>query len=47
MKIYEVRSGDTLTSVSKQFTISIADLKTLNGLENVNLFPGQLLLVSK
>jgi flagellum-specific peptidoglycan hydrolase FlgJ len=47
MKIYEVRSGDTLTSVSKQFTISVADLKALNGLENVNLFPGQLLLVSK
>jgi flagellum-specific peptidoglycan hydrolase FlgJ len=47
MKIYEVRSGDTLTSVSKQFTISVADLKALNSLENVNLFPGQLLLVSK
>jgi len=47
MKIYEVRSGDTLTSVSKQFTLSVADLKALNGLENVNLFPGQLLLVSK
>jgi len=47
MKIYEVRSGDTLTSVSKQFTLSVADLMALNGLENVNLFPGQLLLVSK
>jgi len=47
MKIYEVRSGDTLTSVSKQFTLSVADLKALNSLENVNLFPGQLLLVSK
>lgn len=47
MKIYEVRSGDTLTSVSKQFTVSVADLKALNGLENSNLVPGQLLLVSK
>ena len=47
MKIYEVRSGDTLTSVSKQFTLSVADLKALNGLENESLFPGQLLLVSK
>ena len=47
MKIYEVRSGDTLTSVSKQFSLSEADLKALNGLENVNLLPGQLLLVSK
>lgn len=47
MKIYEVRSGDTLISVSKQFTLSVADLKVLNGLENANLIPGQLLLVSK
>ena len=47
MKMYEVRSGDTLTSVSKQFSLSEADLKALNGLENVNLLPGQLLLVSK
>lgn len=47
MKIYEVRSGDTLTSVSKQFTLSVADLKALNSLENENLFLGQLLLVSK
>jgi LysM repeat protein len=34
-------------SVSKQFTLSVADLKALNGLENESLFPGQLLLVSK
>ena len=47
MKIYEVRSGDTLISVSKQFTLSVADLKALNSLENENLFIGQLLLVSK
>ncbi len=47
MKIYEVRSGDTLISVSKQFTLSVADLKALNSLENENLFLGQLLLVSK
>jgi flagellum-specific peptidoglycan hydrolase FlgJ len=47
MKIYEVRSGDTLISVSKQFTLSVTDLKALNGLENESLFPGQLLLVSK
>jgi flagellum-specific peptidoglycan hydrolase FlgJ len=47
MKIYEVRSGDTLGSVSKQFTLSIADLKSLNGLGDANLMPGQLLLVSK
>lgn len=47
MKIYEVKSGDTLTSLSKQFMIAVEDLKKLNELENSNLFPGQLLLVSK
>lgn len=47
MKIYEVKSGDTLTSVSKQFMISVDELKKLNELENSSLFPGQLLLVSK
>ncbi len=47
MKIYEVKSGDTLTSVSKQFMISVEELKILNELENSSLFPGQLLLVSK
>lgn len=47
MKIYEVKSGDTLTSLSKQFMIPVEDLKKLNELENTNLFPGQLLLVSK
>lgn len=47
MKIYEVRSGDTLSSVSRRFAISIDDLKKVNGLENINLMPGQLLVVSK
>lgn len=47
MKIYEVKSGDTLSSISKQFMIEVEELKKLNELENTNLFPGQLLLVSK
>jgi hypothetical protein len=47
MQIYEVKSGDTLTSVSKQFLISVEELKILNELESSSLFPGQLLLVSK
>jgi flagellum-specific peptidoglycan hydrolase FlgJ len=47
MKIYEVKGGDTLTSLSKQFMITVDELKKLNELENSNLFPGQLLLVSK
>ncbi len=47
MKIHEVKSGDTLASVSKLFGISVDDIKLLNGLEDANLKPGQLLVVSK
>lgn len=47
MKVYEVRAGDTLTSISKQFMLSVEELKTLNELESSSVFPGQLLLVSK
>jgi hypothetical protein len=47
MKVYEVKSGDTLTSISQQFMVSVEELKTLNELQNGSLFPGQLLLVSK
>jgi len=47
MKIYEVKSGDTLYSLSKLFSLTVDDLKILNGIENSELKPGQLLLVSK
>ena len=47
MKIYEVKSGDTLYSLSKLFALTVDDLKILNGIENSELKPGQLLLVSK
>lgn len=47
MKIYEVKSGDTLSSISNLFSLTMEDLKILNGLENSELKPGQLLLVSK
>ena len=47
MKIYEVKAGDTLTEISKQFGISADDIKLINGLENLLLKPGQLLVVSK
>jgi LysM repeat protein len=47
MKIHEVRSGDTLASISKLFGLSIDEVKLLNGLEDTNLKPGQLLVVSK
>ncbi|MFA6944576.1 MAG: glucosaminidase domain-containing protein [Pedobacter sp.] len=47
MKIHEVRSGDTIGSISKLFGLSVDDIKLLNGLEDTNLKPGQLLVVSK
>jgi hypothetical protein len=47
MKIHEVKSGDTLASVSKLFGLSVDEIKLLNGLEDSNLKPGQLLVVSK
>ena len=47
MKIHEVKSGDTLSSISKLFGLSIEEIKLLNGLEDTNLKPGQLLVVSK
>jgi flagellum-specific peptidoglycan hydrolase FlgJ len=47
MKIYEVKPGDTLYSISKRYALTINEIKILNGLENNDLKLGQLLLVSK
>jgi len=47
MKIHEVRSGDTLSSIAKLYGLSIDEVKLLNGLADANLKPGQLLVVSK
>jgi flagellum-specific peptidoglycan hydrolase FlgJ len=47
MKIYEVRTGDTLYSISKRFELSVEDIRILNSLSGAELKPGQLLLVSK
>jgi LysM repeat protein len=47
MKIHEVKSGDTITSVSKLYGINVDEIKRLNGLDDTNLKPGQLLVVSK
>jgi flagellum-specific peptidoglycan hydrolase FlgJ len=47
MKIHEVKSGDTLSSLSKLYGISVNEIKQLNGLTDTNLKPGQLLVVSK
>jgi flagellum-specific peptidoglycan hydrolase FlgJ len=47
MKIYEVKQGDTMYSISKRFAITVDDLKILNDLGSSDLKLGQLLLVSK
>jgi len=47
MRIHEVKAGDTLSSISKQFGISVDEIQLINGLENLLLKPGQLLVVSK
>lgn len=47
MSIHEVRTGDTLLAISKTYSISVEDIKTLNDLHGDSLTPGQLLLVSK
>ncbi|NEU09225.1 LysM peptidoglycan-binding domain-containing protein [Flavihumibacter sp. R14] len=47
MKIYEVKKGDTLYSISKRFALTVEDVRILNDLRKEDLVPGQLLLVSK
>lgn len=47
MKIYEVKSGDTLYSISKRFGITVSDLRILNNIQSEDVKLGQLLLVSK
>ncbi|WP_423148643.1 glucosaminidase domain-containing protein [Rubrolithibacter danxiaensis] len=47
MKIYEVKQGDTLYSISKRFALTVEEIKILNGIQNTDIKLGQLLLVSK
>lgn len=47
MKIYEVKKGDTLYSISRRFSLTVEDLQILNNLQKQDLQLGQLLLVSK
>lgn len=45
-KLYQVRSGDTLTSISKQFPgITIADIEKWNNIKSENLKPGMKLKI--
>ena len=46
-KLYQVRSGDTLTSISKQFPgVTIADIKKWNDIKDENIKPGMKLKIS-
>jgi membrane-bound lytic murein transglycosylase D len=45
-KLYQVRQGDTLTSISKQFPgVSIADIEKWNNIKSENLKPGMKLKI--
>jgi flagellum-specific peptidoglycan hydrolase FlgJ len=46
MKIYEVKAGDTLSSVGKRFGLTTEQLRALNGIQGADLKEGQLLLLS-
>ncbi len=46
-EFYLVEKGETLFSISKRFGLSLAEIKTLNGLENESIRIGQVLRVKK
>lgn len=47
MVIHEVKAGNTLYSISRQYNVSVEKLKELNNLTSENLSLGQLLVISK
>lgn len=44
--VYRVRSGDTLSRISRKYGTSVSELKALNGLRSDRLYVGQTLQVS-
>ncbi|MEW6162087.1 MAG: LysM peptidoglycan-binding domain-containing protein [Nitrospirota bacterium] len=44
-KYHTVKKGDTLSAISKRYSISVSELKEINNLRSVKLRPGQKLLV--
>ncbi len=46
IEVHEVKQGDTLSSIAKQYGMSTSALMDLNGLKTESLFIGQLILVS-
>lgn len=47
MIIHEVKTGNTLYSISKQYNVTVEKIKELNNLTSENLSLGQLLVISK
>lgn len=45
MFFHEVRVGDTLFTISNRYRISIDEIRSVNGLKEANLVPGQALLI--
>ncbi len=43
--VYQVKQGDTLTKISKQFNHSVDAIISCNSLKNDNIKPGQILLI--
>ncbi|MEW6214334.1 MAG: LysM peptidoglycan-binding domain-containing protein [Nitrospirota bacterium] len=46
-QFYIVKKGDTLSSISRKYSISISELKEINNLRTTKLKPGQQLLVKR
>lgn len=46
MFVHIVQPGDTLSSISRRYGYSVAQLRSVNGLEEANIVPGQALLIA-
>jgi membrane-bound lytic murein transglycosylase D len=46
-KLYVVRRGDTLFSISRRFSTTVNDIRKINGLDHSHIFPGQRLFVTR
>jgi membrane-bound lytic murein transglycosylase D len=42
---YQVRSGDTLSAIARQFQTSVSELQALNGIRSHLIYPGQNLMI--
>ncbi|RBN40510.1 sporulation protein, partial [Priestia megaterium] len=46
MFVHIVQPGDTLSLISSRYDYPIAQLRSVNGLEETNIVPGQALLIA-